>query len=95
MIPKILQEYAFKSDEIIFDDEIIRHIISITEDEEGVRKLKRSLEDIVSNLNVHRLLNQPLFKEGKIEFPMKITEDITKKFIAKKEFNHKHHMMYT
>jgi ATP-dependent Lon protease len=95
MIPKILQEYAFKSEEIVFDDEIIRHIISITEDEEGVRKLKRSLEDIVSNLNVHRLLKQPLFKEECIEFPLKVTADITKKFITKKETNHKHHMMYT
>lgn len=94
MIPKILEEYAFKPDDIVFDDEIIRHIISITEDEEGVRKLKRSLEDIVSNLNVHRLLNQPLFKEECIQFPLKITEDITKKFITKKEFSHKHHMMY-
>lgn len=95
MIPKILQEYAFKSDEIVFDDEIIRHIISVTEDEEGVRKLKRSLEDIVSNLNVHRLLKQPLFKEECIKFPLKVTEEITKKFITKKEVNHKHHMMYT
>ncbi len=96
MIPKILQEYAFKKDEIIFEDEIIRHIISITEDEEGVRKLKRSLEDIVSNLNVYRLLKQPLFKdkEKSIEFPLRITEDIIKKFITKKQFNHKHHMMY-
>jgi ATP-dependent Lon protease len=95
MIPKILEEYAFKPDEIVFDDEIIRHIISVTEDEEGVRKLKRSLEDIVSNLNVHRLLNQPLFKEDSIKFPLTVTEDITKKFITKKEMNHKHHLMYT
>lgn len=95
MIPKILQEYAFKKDDIVFDDEIIRHIISVTEVEEGVRKLKRSLEDIVSNLNVHRLLKQPLFKKDEsIEFPLKVTEDITKKFIKKKEINHKHHMMY-
>jgi ATP-dependent Lon protease len=95
MIPKILQEYAFKKDDIVFDDEIIRHIISVTDVEEGVRKLKRSLEDIVSNLNVHRLLKQPLFKkEDSIEFPLKVTEEITKKFITKKEINHKHHMMY-
>lgn len=100
MIPKILQEYAFKTDEIIFDDEIIRHIISITDDEEGVRRLKRSLEDIVSNLNVHRLLQQPLFNNKKkdesngIEFPLRVTEEITQKFIKKKQINHKHHMMY-
>lgn len=94
MIPKILQEYAFNTNEIMFDDDIIRHIISMTEDEEGVRKLKRSLEDIVSNLNVHRLLKQPLFKEQNIKFPIKVTEEIIQKFLAKKQINHKHHMMY-
>lgn len=95
MIPKILQEYAFNKNDIVFDDDIIRHIISMTEDEEGVRKLKRSLEDIISNLNVHRLLKQPLFKEECIEFPLKINEDIVQKFLTKKQYNHKHHMMYT
>ena len=99
MIPKILEEYAFKHNDLVFDDDILQHIISITDEEDGVRKLKRSLEDIVSNLNVHRLLNKPLTNREKepipLTFPLKITETITKQFVSKKEGNNgKHHMMY-
>ena len=96
MIPKILKEYAFKTSDLEFDDDILQHIISITDEEDGVRKLKRSLEDIVSNLNVYRLLNKPLSNEDdSLKFPLKITEQITKQFVSKKErHNTKHHMMY-
>jgi ATP-dependent Lon protease len=96
MIPKILKEYAFKTSDLEFDDDILQHIISITDEEDGVRKLKRSLEDIVSNLNVYRLLNKPLSnKDDSLKFPLKITEQITKQFVSKKErHNTKHHMMY-
>jgi ATP-dependent Lon protease len=97
MIPKILKEYAFNSDDIKFSDEILRHIITMTQDEEGVRQLKRALEDIVSNINVHRLLKQSIGKDKQksIEFPLNVTEDITKMFLSKKrESNFKHNMMY-
>ena len=95
MIPKILKEYAFQPNSIVFNDEIIRRVISMTEDEDGVRKLKRSLEDIVSNLNVYRLLKQPLsIKTDSIEFPLIVTEEITKKFLTKKQTNFKHNLMY-
>lgn len=99
MIPKILKEYAFQPSDLQFDDNILQHIISITDEEDGVRKLKRSLEDIVSNLNVYRLLNKHLAQSGNevepLKFPLKITEQITKKFVTKKEsHSSKHHMMY-
>ena len=96
MIPKILQEYAFQPKDLVFDDSILTHIISITEEEDGVRKLKRSLEDIVSNMNVHRLLNKPLRDGAKpLVFPLSITEQITKQFVAKKTVkDSKHLMMY-
>jgi len=95
MIPKILKEYAFKSDDLVFDEAILQHIISITEEEDGVRKLKRSLEDIVSNLNVHRLLNKPISSKSiePLTFPLKITEQITKLFVTKKESSNSRHMM--
>jgi ATP-dependent Lon protease len=94
MIPKILKEYAFQPTDLEFDDNILQHIISVTDEEDGVRKLKRSLEDIVSNLNVYRLLNKPLGDEP-LKFPLKITEQITKQFVSKKEkHSSQHHMMY-
>lgn len=87
MIPKILQEYGFKDDEIQFNDDVIRSIISLTDDEHGVRNLKRSLEDIVSQLNVVRLLQTPIFKNDPepIKFPLSVTEKIVRHFVARRE----------
>jgi ATP-dependent Lon protease len=90
MIPKILQEYGFKDNEIQFNDDVIRSIISLTEDEHGVRNLKRSLEDIVSQLNVVRLLQTPIFEKDEkdkepIKFPLSVTDKIVRHFVARKE----------
>lgn len=87
MIPKILQEYGFKDDEIQFEDDVIRSIISLTEDEHGVRNLKRSLEDIVSQLNVVRLLQTPIFEKDPepIKFPLSVTDKMVRHFVARKE----------
>lgn len=97
MIPKILQEYGFKDDEIQFDDDVIRSIISLTEDEHGVRNLKRSLEDIVSQLNVVRLLQKPIFEKDldPIKFPLAVTDKIVRHFVIRKEKSNDHmSMMY-
>lgn len=86
MLPKIFQEYGFQSTDIFINDEVLTYIINLTEDEEGVRKLRRSLEDIVSQLNVMRLLQKGLKPTDEaIKFPCDITQDIAKKLITKKK----------
>lgn len=89
MIPQILKEYAFNSADIIFNDEVLKHIVEITDDEKGVRKLKRSLEDIVSRVNVFRLLKQKISPTDKelVNFPLIITENVARKLIPKKNEN--------
>jgi ATP-dependent Lon protease len=97
MVPKILKEYAFENNDIVLSDEILRYIINITEQEEGVRKLKRSLEELVSQLNVMRLLKQKVFLEDKtyVQFPIVIDEKIARHLISnKKDYNPNLHMMY-
>jgi ATP-dependent Lon protease len=54
LIPKALSEFAM--DAVEFDDRVIRHIVDTVEDERGVRHLKRALHDILSNINLDRLL---------------------------------------
>jgi ATP-dependent Lon protease len=41
--------------ELIFEDSIISYIINKTDKEDGVRNLNRSLESIISNINVLKL----------------------------------------
>lgn len=99
LLPKMLIEYAFKENDIVFDDDIIKYIINLTEEEHGVRKLRRSLEDIVSQLNVMRLLKQSVVSKDKdgepVSFPLRVTEDIAKKLVSKKQKDNVHlSMMY-
>jgi ATP-dependent Lon protease len=57
MIPEILRHYSLAKENIRFSDEIIKEIISTVDTEKGVRNLKRALEDIISNINLNRLLH--------------------------------------
>jgi ATP-dependent Lon protease len=93
LLPTILKEYGLKNNDIIFEDDIIKHIISITDTEEGVRSLKRSLENIVSQLNLCKILKTTLDNKEVI-FPLIITREIVDKFIKKKESNCKIPSMY-
>ena len=57
LIPELCKDFNFNSDDLVFTDDIIRYIVSKTDKEDGVRNVKRSLECIISNINLYRLLN--------------------------------------
>ncbi len=85
MIPQLLKEYGFDTPQIVFCDEVIKFIIQQTEEEHGVRKLKRSLEEIISQVNVLNLLKKGITKDDDyVNFPLVITEKIVKKLLPKK-----------
>lgn len=94
MLPLIYKEFGFQNDELIFSNDIIGYIINVTEEEDGVRNLKRSLEEIVSQINLYKLLKTNIFKEKILSFPLTITREIIDKFIHKKEKNISLPMMY-
>jgi ATP-dependent Lon protease len=91
LIPKIEKNINFKKGEIIFPDETIEYISEkFTDDEKGVRNLKRCLEIIYGKLNLFRLMNTDsnLF-EGQeviqIEYPFTVTNDVVDKLIKKQD----------
>ena len=51
LLPNICKDIGFESEQAIFTDKILKHIISKNE-EKGVRNLRRSLHDIISKLNL-------------------------------------------
>ena len=86
LIPDILKE--FKLADIDFTDECLREIIAgYTENEEGVRNLKRQIETIISKINLIRLINKETnvidCSIKTIEFPITITKEIMNKLILK------------
>lgn len=69
LLPEIYETYDYTKDDIVFTDESITYIIEkFTESEEGVRNLKRCLENIVSIINIYNLTdNEDMIMESKIK----------------------------
>ena len=87
LIPKIERNVNFEKGQIIIPDETIECLIShSTENEKGVRNLKRCLEIIYTKLNLYRLMkpDSNLFnkeKALKVAFPFTVQKDIINKLI--------------
>ena len=89
LLPKIREQVMFSTEDIVIPDSAIHHIIEeYCMKEDGVRNLKRCLEIIYTKLNLYRLMKPGtnLFEQEmslKVEFPMKVTNDIVDKLIKK------------
>jgi ATP-dependent Lon protease len=55
IVPKLLEQFNFKKDEIILDNQSILYLINKTEKEAGVRNLKRNIELILSTINLIKI----------------------------------------
>ena len=87
MVEKIEKNVNFEKGQILIPDSAIEHIIDhYTEQEKGVRNLKRCLEIIYTKLNLYRLMNPDtvLFEKEtviNVEFPYTVKKDIVEKLI--------------
>ena len=100
LIPNIEKSVNFEQDQIIITDEILNHIIdTFTEEEKGVRNLKRCLEIIYTKLNLYRLMkpDSKLFEKEntiKVTFPFTVTTEVINKLIKLGETNNIPYGMY-
>ena len=91
LIPKIEKNVNFEKGQIIIPNESIIHITeTLTENEKGVRNLKRCLEIIFTKLNLYRLMKKgsTLFDKKEIidvSFPFTVTKEIIGKLIKVNE----------
>jgi ATP-dependent Lon protease len=88
VIPELLQNIGFQKNDIIVDSEMIRYIIlRYTSTEEGVRNIKRSMEDLFLKINLLRLMKNKNDIDMKyhienLTFPLKITKEIIDNLLA-------------
>ena len=100
LLPKIQEQLKFKSDEINIPEEVMRYIIEkYTQDEDGVRNLKRCLETIYRKMNLFKLMKPGtnLFENDlklNVEFPVTMTNDMIDKIIKMGEQNKNQLSMY-
>lgn len=78
IIPDIYEQFNINDDQIVIPEHVMSRIISRTDEEAGVRNMKRSLENIVSNLNISKLL-------GEVEFPVVVSEEMVSKYVAEQK----------
>ena len=93
LIPKLEKELDMEPGSLVFDDDMLKHIVeTYTGEEKGVRNLKRCLEIIYSKLNLYKFMKpgSTLFGEkivDEINYPYTITKEICEKVITKKKEN--------
>ncbi len=91
MFPRFCKDMGFNEDELIIKDDVINYMItSYAEKEDGVRNLGRCLENLVSRLNVLRLVQNTDIEErdkflAKLPFNAKKVPMITKNFLITRE----------
>ena len=91
LLPKIREQVKFNEEDIVIPDDTLHYIMeTYCKKEDGVRNMKRCLEIIYTKLNLYRLMkpDSTLFKEKmdlKIEFPVKVTNDLVNKLIIRDE----------
>ena len=84
IIPDLLKNIGFNNNDIIIDSYNIKYIIlNYTNNEEGVRNIKRCIEDIFLKINLLRLIKNNdknmidiKYNIDNLKFPLNITEDI-------------------
>lgn len=102
LIPKLMPQVGFKPDEVTIPSETVSYITReyTSEEEKGVRSLKRRLEIIFTKLNLYRLLKPGTEMFGQkipdaVEFPMTVTPELVQDLLKKEEKDTKHWVMYS
>ena len=94
LIPDISSEFGYAKDYFNFQDSILKTIINKIQDEEGVRNLRRAIHDIISNLNLLKLLEE---EEDENKTSAIVTEHHVFKYVQtpKNKSNALHLAMYS
>jgi ATP-dependent Lon protease len=94
ILPEVLERLKFSKSDVTITDEAVAHLISeYSSDEKGVRTLIRTIESMMTRINMLRVTRHESMKEYKfymdITFPLSITEAVAQKILTdtnKKEF---------
>ena len=79
--PEMIDRLKFKTDDLVFEDEAMKFVISeYSQTEKGVRTLIRTMETVITRLNMLRVSDHESMKEYpfymEVKFPLKITPKV-------------------
>lgn len=86
IFPQILERLKFKESDIVLKDDAIKHILAeFSSSEKGVRNLIRSIETIMTRLNMLRVSQDETMKDYgfymEVSFPFELTEKSVSKLL--------------
>ena len=82
LIPELVSQYNMSKDDVIFEESLLKYIIEIHGKDEGVRNLKRVLNNILSHINTMRYIKT----EGNlVELPYNVSREFIDKYCKKDE----------
>jgi ATP-dependent Lon protease len=90
LMPEILNDFLMDHKDIQIEDDVINYIIDTIQEEEGVRNLKRALQEIISQINMMVLTED-------FKLPYKVNIEDANKYINcidRKNEKTKNYMMY-
>lgn len=79
VIPELLEEIGFGSDEVEFSNEIITYLIETYTFEAGVRKLKEKFYEILREINL-----QKIYQDKEFPYPFHIEKEFVEELFQKK-----------
>ena len=77
LIPEILKQYNINKEDIIINDEVLKYIIDDIDKEEGVRNLKRAINNVLSHVNMMKYIT---IDNIKVEFPFNVSIEYYDKY---------------
>ena len=97
IVPELLKNIGFLKDDIVINIEIIKYIIDkYTNNESGVRNIKRKIEDLFLKINLLKLMKNNSknmmdiqYNIKNMKFPLSITQEIVDNLLDIKNKNNK------
>jgi ATP-dependent Lon protease len=88
--PQLLERLRFNVTDVVLDDACMKFIVSqYSSKEQGVRTLMRTVETVVTRLNMLRIADETIMKDYKfyidVHFPMTLTEQNVRTLLAETE----------
>lgn len=106
ILPELYNQFRITPSDIDVSVDTIRHVISKTPSEAGVRNLKRSFELILGNINLTRMIKKENLEKYMVNifkynddtdsiFPLTLTNEIVDEYIKSPLVNESHYHLYT
>ena len=82
LLPELFKQYNFESSDVLFTDTLLKEIIEKFRNDDGVRNLKRELNNILSHINTMRYVKTD---NVLLTLPFSVSQEFYNKYCVSEE----------